>query len=217
MATKLKFPPEHNERRAHRLLFEGVLNSLASTGDLTEEVLGDPEAMESLVLDTLDKLHIGFDYRRDLLTEGARHWAAGKHELAYVFYATFFEHSINFIIVNHIAKRLLPASRIELVRTLPLPAKFGWLLELAGLPKFNPTHRLRILQVAERRNAFIHYKFPTEPISAKESKPSPSERNAEFEQILSAVKYIKAYSTKLITKGMSGKVSKAVARSKKGA
>jgi hypothetical protein len=208
---------KRSDRLARRLLFEGVLTSLAQSGDLAEEDLHDSERLESLVRGSLHNLHLGADYREEMLTQAAKYWAADQYELSYVLYATFFEHSINFIIINRIARKLPPGSKIELIRALALPAKFGWLLELAELPLFSYKHRVQILQIAERRNAFIHFKWPTQPIFVEESKASQHERAAERQRILAAVKYMKSYSAKVVARGMASKISRAVARSQKNA
>ena len=203
-----------SDARARRILFEGILNSLAATDDLTEADLQDEERMEALVFEALDTLHIGLDYREDLLSQASSAWRSQNYEFGHLFYATFFEHSINFLIVNQIARKLPQSSKVELIRSLAMPAKFGWLLELCGMRPFNQKHRAQILQVSERRNAFIHFKFPTVPIAAPESKKSVEERKAEHQQILAAVRYTKAYCTKHTAKGFATKVKRAVARSR---
>ena len=101
-----------------------------------------------------------------------------------VFYALFFEHTINRII-HHVCTetlRVFPKTAIEVIK-LPLHAKLTWVPELLGLKKFKESHVNVIKKVADDRNAFLHYKWIGETYAASKLGKRAAKRKKQLDQI----------------------------------
>jgi hypothetical protein len=197
---------KQKERKLVLSLFKNMTESLSIYGLISDEELANRDQLIKKVMKAFPHFSICIDHRESLLQDASRFWNAEKYELALVIYATFFEHSINFIIIKRISKNISQKSGLEIVRTLSIAAKFGWLLEIAGLPPFNSKHRVIITKVAELRNAFIHYKFPSKSLEEPASISEKDELNTFHLQINKAVHYIRAYGTRMVLSGKSTKI-----------
>ncbi|WRZ90595.1 hypothetical protein OHB54_16855 [Streptomyces sp. NBC_01007] len=128
----------------------------------TEEDNVDGEA----VGDETEKVkEIGWvtNHEPDLRRQGDEFITEGKHSFATLFYATWVEHWVNRIILYRaigegthleLATALIRSSRMEL--------KLGRIWTSLGMPKFPKELARQITQVMESRNAFVHYKWPSE-------------------------------------------------------
>jgi len=170
-------------------------------GDIKEDDLNDPHVLKTKMLSMLNNgISIVVDHRSTILDQAEIFVSQLRYEYAKVFFATYFEHSINSIISTQLSKnRISEKSKNELIKSISLPAKYTWLLELLGLPKFNETYRKTIASTADARNAFLHYKFTPEPDTDKiPNLDRENKRNiSEIENIRKAVRYTKSYEAKI--------------------
>jgi hypothetical protein len=142
-----------------------------------------------------------------LLNDAKRYRKMRNYSNAVIFYATFFEHSINEIIYNKCNKDNITDDSINKMLRLNLYDKFTWLLEILKLPSFNKTHIITINEIANKRNTYIHYKFSPEDWTI-----SPKEKNKDIEQLLQkvdlAIKYIKSYLSRITYNNKKSKIDK---------
>jgi hypothetical protein len=199
---------KQKERKLALSLIKNMTESLSMYGLISDEELNDPDQLFKKVISSFTHFNICIDHRELLLQDAAHFWNAEKYDLAYVIYATWFEHSINFIIMKRVAKNISQKYGNEIVRSLSILAKFSWLLDLVGLPSFNQKHRATIAKVADLRNAFIHYKFPTKDIDMSAPLNEREKLDTFYLQIIKAVRYMKAYGTRTVLSGKSTTIKK---------
>src|SRR5204863_7312102 len=106
-------------------------------------------------------LHV-IDYRTSLLKEARTQALQARHRdnFALLFYATFFEHWINGIIGTAAKWRgVTDKEMMSILREVPLRGKLTWVVRLLNLPRLKPSHVNKLLDLAEHRNAYVHYKW----------------------------------------------------------
>jgi hypothetical protein len=96
-----------------------------------------------------------------LLDEARAYVKAQKIELATVLYGTWWEHWLNGVIEHRVIKQGLDENDFkDIVRSLNNKAKTSWLFKILGLPLLD-SEQLKIMNLlSEKRNQFIHYKYP---------------------------------------------------------
>ncbi|MCG3865997.1 MULTISPECIES: hypothetical protein [unclassified Photobacterium] len=101
-------------------------------------------------------------YHKDTLLNEARNYASkNNEELSIVMYATWWEHWINGLIeIKTREKNLTKKEYKQLISSINNNAKTSWLLKLIDLPPFDKDHLNIMGKLAEKRNSFIHYKYP---------------------------------------------------------
>jgi len=105
---------------------------------------------------------IGIDHTKFLLNEARKADKANKAELTALFYATYFEHQINHLIYLTGQRKKLSDSCIKnILRKASLEDKCTWILEVLGMKQINRDHLEKINSIAEVRNRFVHYKWPS--------------------------------------------------------
>lgn len=120
---------------------------------------------------------LGTDHSQDLRTEAERLHEAGRHELAITMHATSVEHWLNSMLRSGAERMgLEEPDTTQMIRDASLRAKAGWLWKLLFDADFPPEIRQQIVQLSNRRNAFVHYKWPAES-------GIPSEMDAEMEKL----------------------------------
>lgn len=106
------------------------------------------------------RFHLRVDYSQTLLREARRFRDEGEAQLALVMYATYFEHWLNDMIAARAGQLNLDQDEtIGLIRSSGLPAKTGFLWRLIYGEALDEDLSGGIRQIAERRNAFVHYKW----------------------------------------------------------
>lgn len=163
---------------------------------------------KKLIIDTIEKYLDGhldndtkliIDHTSDILSKARKHRKEEQFDYAKIFYALFFEHTINEIIFYFcITKNISNKERKEITRTISITGKYSWLLQIFGFPKFNPKHLKTIKKLSEDRNGFIHYKW-THSLSINERVARNEEGldDLDFQNIEKTVSYTKAYSKKI--------------------
>ncbi|MGV9591434.1 hypothetical protein [Streptomyces tendae] len=103
------------------------------------------------------------NHEPDLKRQGDEFLAEGKHSFATLFYATWIEHWINRIILYRaIGEGMHPELATALIRSSRMELKVGRIWTTLGMSKFPRELTRQITRVMESRNAFVHYKWPSE-------------------------------------------------------
>jgi hypothetical protein len=194
------------EKKFEHQLVKSVVEQLYLNGFIAEDDLDNGELIIEKFKESLNsngELEVVIDHRDDLLNHAK--YFENNHDLnmALVMYSTFFEHAINSIIVNAlIVKGFDNKSKIEVIRSATLHAKFSWILKLLDLPKFNEKHMTTILRIAEKRNAHVHYKFSSQSIEYN----NRDELTNLLSIVRKSVRYSKSYESKVLYGGNKGSV-----------
>jgi hypothetical protein len=141
-----------------------------------------------------EKLHISLaiDHASELLPEARRLLRAGKNELSAVYFATYFEHRLDWLIVQICdSKKINGATVKQVLRDTSMRAKCTWVMTLLGHKPFSKEKLRAIDEIAEVRNAFIHYKWPHRDLSGQESTKA-------HEQVLAKLGKAEALGSRLI-------------------
>lgn len=101
------------------------------------------------------------DKKSNLLSQARNFVKSKEDELACLMYATFFEHTINWLIVVGCARKGLNKQKDtkSILRNIGFEAKCTWLLKLLDFKALNENYLKRMFRVNEFRNCFVHYKY----------------------------------------------------------
>jgi hypothetical protein len=100
------------------------------------------------------------DHEGTLASEAARHHAAGHPDISILLHATRVEHWLNQMIIWALDRRGFDDKfRRTVIREASLRAKIGWLWQLLFEQPLSDDLARRITNLAESRNAFVHYKW----------------------------------------------------------
>lgn len=152
-------------------LANGVVNSfiksVISYGVVDIEGLSDEEAREKIYdylmdfISTEQEVNIVVDYKDSLLEEARRFVCDNKTNLALVTYATWWEHWINGVLESMLYRKEIIGKEFKsIITSLNNQAKTSWFLKLIELPPFEKDHLNVMNMLSEKRNGFIHYKYP---------------------------------------------------------
>ena len=188
-----------------------IADALLLDGTLVEEDFDDEKVLmqkiRKFVQDTRKagvEFGVVIDHQPSMLDRARKHQLKEEFELAYVFYATYFEHLINGVIQAKCIKEGISNSTYkELIRRVSLEDKFSWVLELLKLPSFNTTHWKTIKTISEKRNNFIHYKYQPKP---DEFDHEEREWKTLEKKLRLAITYCKSYQTRLMYGGKAKKL-----------
>lgn len=147
-----------------RSIGEGFIESgdLDPTGMTLDELAAAIAAKIKEALNDGSKFHVVIDHQSGLLEQARAFAAAGDHDYAVMFYATWIEHWFNRMIAWRLKALKLDdsESREQLMRmSIPQKTGSGWKL-LFGAP-LDPDLSKGIRMIAEHRNVFVHYKWKT--------------------------------------------------------
>ncbi len=116
--------------------------------------------LKKAVTDKNVKFVVTIDHTETLLKEARINKRRGDVELSAFWYATYFEHKINFLI--HLAAKRLSLTKSTsqaLLRKPKLEDKCTWILEILKIRQINKNHIKAITNISEIRNRYIHYKW----------------------------------------------------------
>lgn len=143
------------------------------------------------------------DYTSNLIRMARSHLKDGQEELSAVFYATYFEHKINYIIHMLAKKRKLSESVInKIYKKFDLEDKSAWVLEIMGIKSIPANHQKIIKAISDIRNNYIHFKW--NPVD----QGSRVGRKRIIEKAEITVRYLKKFEEKVVYKGMRKKIVK---------
>ena len=140
-------------------------------------------------------------YDIDILATAKQFFRKGRYRESCLFYATWFEHRVNFIITRQ-RFALTEDEKLQMVREVSLLGKLTWLLPALGLKRIAPSQLKVIRRVVEVRNAFVHFKYkPTNPeLEDEESKRLKLLLN----KVEKARCYLQEYEEKNLYDGLKG-------------
>ena len=153
---------------------------------------------------------VTIDHRDDITTQADYFVQNKKYEYAKVFYAMYFEHTLNGLIENECYKRKFDdKTRLDIIRSVDIYGKLTWLPKLLGYKVFHLNHLKTIKNLADERNAFVHYKWNTQPEDTNET-DNEKELKENFKKIKAAVKYMKRYEAEILYDGSKAKIQRAL-------
>lgn len=205
------------DRAMFRTAMEGYAQAYVREGRLDVQDLSDEEILQAVIEllrvdldDTADAESmeglVTISFEESLLTEARRFGADGKLEFAVTMYATWFEHWLNALLLWGIERRGLsePDAR-QAVREANIRAKTGHLWTLVFAEQLEPTISEVIRAVAERRNEFVHYKWP-------DAEAFTSRRGSHVADSEGAVAECLEVENRLVYGGSSERVKQAIRR-----
>jgi hypothetical protein len=194
-------------------LFEILLQNLFSKDILKKADLELPRK------ELLDKVFafiskngfpVTIDHRDDITSQVDIFILSKKYEYAKVFYAMYFEHTLNGLIDNACHRRKFDdRTRLDIIRSVDIYGKLTWLPRLLGHKVFNSTHVKTIKNLADERNAFVHYKWNIEHDNDAET-VNEKKQEDYFKKIKAAVSYMKRYEAEIMFGGSKAKIKKAL-------
>lgn len=199
-------------------LLESAVKSFFAAGLMTEEDIKSKESALDAVLkvmnngseEKIDEIRI--DHRDTLIEYAETFYKTKQYYLTKVFYATYFEHSINSLIDLYCNRNMIDnQTKKEIIRSLSIKSKFTWLLTLLKFPTIKEKHLKVILNVADDRNAFIHYKWigmPDAQLNSEEVNKKEQDTINELNKIKKTVTYLKTYENKIRLLGKKGAIEK---------
>jgi len=157
-------------------------------------------AFKRIVQDDRYSFHPVIDYTRDLLRTARQYAKEGNGLEALTFYATWVEHTLNGMIVS-LGKRfhIQESLSLDLVRHTRVHEKLVWIHLLLQRRAPSRIHLLRLRQIADARNQFIHYKWRAEPEPRIDYRP-------QFASAEKVVMYLKRFQNKHLFYGQRSKL-----------
>ncbi|MDF7802070.1 hypothetical protein P4C99_21540 [Pontiellaceae bacterium B1224] len=148
---------------------------------------------------TGDQFPFTQDHQPSLLKRARTFKREFQNEESILFYATWFEHWINGIMLPGFYRNQFTQKDFkEFVRGTSLKIKYSYLPKLLGFPPINQRHISTVLETCDLRNAYVHYKFPR----TDDSKDNDWYM-ALFNRIEKTIKYLKQYENKVFFDGHS--------------
>lgn len=181
---------------------------LIELGLVTESHLTDYEKLWSSVVSGIF-IKKTKDHKNDVLKQARLFFKKKQYNFCLVFYAIYFEHTINrFYYLLGSRYKLDVNEIIQILRLTPLEDK----LKEKTLRRFGvhaPRFEFKTLvkSLVDKRNYFVHYKWNdrSEDRTLKEIYKSPKEIENEYNNLFSrtekAIKYFKTYETKVLFGG----------------
>lgn len=190
-----------------------IINDLYKSGKIKENELDDKEAVYKNVLEHFVN-NLDFDIEllpdhRDSILNAAQNYSTSNYQLSITLYATFIEHTLNFLIQSACFKIGIDSKTItDIIRSVNINGKSTWLIRLLGLRPINPKYIKTILEISEIRNSYLHYKW--KPYNSQTHKETDN-----FKKVRELVKYLHTYETKYIFQGKKQQINRTIARKQK--
>lgn len=154
-------------------------------------------------------LQFTIDHRSKLLRTARQFAKNNEMHLAILVAATWIEHWINGLILQRTDQMKISVKhRNEMLRTVSLAGKYTWLLAILGSKPIAPSHVQHIRQLAEERNAFVHYKWIREDIDESSSEAEKKRMVHIFVAFEKTVKYLRKYDPPHVRRSATQRVSK---------
>lgn len=182
-----------------RSVFNSIVHSLFRDGTLTLADFEDKEKFKKKLLSINAKANykIIIDHSESLISTARQFNKTGKIENAKLFYATYFEHELNGIIIELCQKKSIDKKTInDIIKSVNLIGKLTWLPLVLGIPQVNVAHKNIILKLADDRNAYIHYKHNPQPDESDANKEQKEQE--EIKKIEKTITYFKKYVSRIL-------------------
>ncbi len=206
-----KKPKGKFEEKIARLMMHNLAEQFFLGGEIATEGKSEKEIFEQVIKKVKNLLRrkveftLTTDYKKSLLQKARKEFELKNFELSALFYATYFEHHINMIIVNACRKKKLNEYEVtQILKQNNLPAKSSWILKVLCGKNLLKKHAATINEISEIRNAFIHYKWLPE----KEEKDKENKR--KIEKAESVVRYLKTFESNVVFSKERTRIKKAI-------
>jgi hypothetical protein len=146
---------------------------------------------------------MSYDFKGDLLSAARRLKRTKQDNEAILYYATWFEHWINGVLIRK-NQALAERESCQMLRDVNLKGKFTWLLALVHGKRIPQTHVRAIMQIGELRNEFIHYKYRMLDVDQPDER-KPKLLNA-FRSAETAIRYLQHFEERHFFKGAARQV-----------
>jgi hypothetical protein len=193
------------------IFFPGMLESLIKDGVIDPVGKDEIQLRNELMIVMRDNLAQGeelqfkirISHEETLLREARRYVEAGKLHLAVVMFATWLEHRLNNMLVWGAKKRGLTEHEVlQLLKKASIDEKTGLTWKLVLNEDFPMQLAGLIRNVANRRNAFVHYKWQTSEDGDLDPQHAPMK--AAIEDAERAVRDLERMYRRLVLKGFGG-------------
>lgn len=182
-------------------IVKAVIESLYQTGEITDEDLLDWEKLKKKMLALTNKnilFEMVVDHRDSIIDTARKYKKEKNYEYATLFYAIFFEHTLNSIIKRVCSRNGIDKKTTnEIIKGVNIDGKLNWLPKLLKIPEINKAHKSLIRKNADDRNAFVHYKFNPMHDDPKVEKQEALNRIANIDNLEKSVTYIKKYESRI--------------------
>jgi len=210
---RLKSDPafyERMEKRLARKLVESVLSSAVAYGHVSVKGKSVKKTMEEfrkyLTIKRIRSLPLLFaiDHTSTLRTLGREFLKKGQLWIAVVMYATWVEHTLNLLVSIGVHRRGFSDVTVkQIIRDVSISAKLSWLLPVLGFRRLHPRHGETLRAVAEKRNEFLHYKWPYR------ANHSDAEIKSLLTQADKALQYLAQYKSRQTLQGRKSHIARA--------
>jgi hypothetical protein len=195
-------------------ILPSLVNDLHNSGKISDADLSDKHIVNQKIREFLNSKNspifsLTVDHRSTILSLAELQNKEGHQEFSISLYATFVEHTLNSIIHHQCFKKKFDEkTKLEILRSVNLIGKCGWLIKVLGLPPLKSDHVKTILAIADERNSFFHYKWKPDPDTDKIRDLDREEKlHAEkIKKVKALIKYLKNYETKLEFGGKKKKI-----------
>jgi len=174
-----------------RIMSETFLEYVDYDASLTESEIKD-NFIKFVDKATRNGFYISTDYTENLLKKARSFFDEKELYLSSLFYATYFEHQINYLISGVCnRKKISTKDVIQILREIPFRAKCSWLLKILDLNPVAPEHLKIMAQVFEVRNSFVHYKWQCYNMDSHDSEKEESKIFKILNEAEKSVRYLK--------------------------
>jgi hypothetical protein len=187
-------------KRLGKLLLPQIALQLLRDGEISikEKTAAQIEAevvshVRSALAEQRIHFALGIDHATELLPEARRFLRQDKLELSALYFATYFEHRLNWLIVQVCETKGIDEPTIKQLREANIRAKCTWVMVLLGHEPLPKDKMKAIDEISEIRNAFIHYKWPTESGDTKSSQRSREQTLIGLKKADSIVRYLRKF------------------------
>lgn len=194
---------------ALQLVRDEVISVEGKTNDeIATEVISHLKAMISK---KSANFVIGVDHTTDLLRQARKFLRQKQAEQSALYYATFFEHRINWLIVQICnSKRIEDKAIKQILRDTNMKAKCTWVLSLLGHKPLSDKNLKAVLDIAELRNAFVHYKWPVEHDDTTDRIATNKQIQTKLERAEGVIRYLKRFEDYSVYRGHGNRTKKAL-------
>lgn len=191
-SEKIFFESEEEKELASGIV-KSFIRSAIGYGAIDVKGLSDEEATKKIheyleeFVASGEEINMVTDHKDTLLEEARNLVALKKIDLALVIYATWWEHWINGILEAKLHRKDIVGKEFrQVITSLNNRAKTSWFLKLIDLPPLEKEHLDVMTKLSEKRNSFVHYKYPVQ-------NDEREDLTGFFEQVEHAILYFTDY------------------------
>lgn len=177
------------------LLDKADLNDKVNFRQKVRKIFEDNEFDFSLVVDHRSTLKQLADELSDKEQE----------EVSFVLYATVIEHTLNAVIKRRLNDLHIPGKYLNEILKVSLRAKCTWIFSLMQLKPLSDKHVTSILQIAEARNSFLHYKWKS--VVESDDEADTERTKSMIAQAKRTITYLAKYLSALEYNGTKNKIN----------